>query len=166
MWPNEDKITYIMSHYDEMITELKKKPSLKPFLDMTFAPFPEGEFTVEDVLSMVVRFYIQALQEKEERGFRRYKIQQLFMSIVEDYLPKMDKMHTIEGAYKEIKEQDPDTAITKYRIRKTVTEGYVPSRKAGNKYLVNVAKLLGYFASDSLGTRRKFDEYLKTTSNA
>ena len=113
MWPNEDKITYIMSHYDEMITELKKKPSLKPFLDMTFAPFPEGEFTVEDVLSMVVRFYIQALQEKEERGFRRYKIQQLFMSIVEDYLPKMDKMRTIEGAYKEIKEQDPDTAITK-----------------------------------------------------
>lgn len=86
--PNEDKITYIMNHYDEMITELKKKPSLKPFLDMAFAPFPEGEFTVEDVLSMVVRFYIQALQEKEERGFRRYKIQQLFMSIVEDYLPK------------------------------------------------------------------------------
>lgn len=61
----------------------------------------------------------------------------------------MDKMRTIEGAYKEIKELDPDTAITKYRIRKTVTGGYVPSRKAGNKYLVNVAKLLAYFASDS-----------------
>lgn len=55
------------------------------------------------------------------------------------------KIRTMETAYKEIKEMDPNTAITKWAIRKAVTEGCVPSRRVGNKYVFNMDTLLGYF---------------------
>ena len=51
----------------------------------------------------------------------------------------------METAYQEIKEMDPDTAITKWSIRRAVTEGYIPSRRVGNKYVFNLDTLLDYF---------------------
>lgn len=55
------------------------------------------------------------------------------------------KFRTMETAYKEIKEMDPNTAITKWAIRRAVTEGAVPSRRVGNKYVFNMDALLDYF---------------------
>ena len=55
------------------------------------------------------------------------------------------KIKTMETAYQDIKEMDPNTAITKWAIRKAVTEGYVPSRRVGNKYVFNLDALLDYF---------------------
>ncbi|MCR4669179.1 MAG: hypothetical protein K5774_07420 [Clostridia bacterium] len=55
------------------------------------------------------------------------------------------KVRTIETAYKEIKEIDPKTAITKWAIRQAVSGGCVPSRRVGNKYLVSLDTLLDYF---------------------
>jgi hypothetical protein len=58
---------------------------------------------------------------------------------------KEKKLRTIDGAYKEIVEMDPNTAITKWAIRRAVSEGYVPSRRVGKKYLFNLDTLLDYF---------------------
>ena len=55
------------------------------------------------------------------------------------------RIRTMETAYKEIKEMDPGTAITKWAIRKAVTEGIVPSRRVGSKYVFNLDALLDYF---------------------
>ena len=56
-----------------------------------------------------------------------------------------ERTGTMETAYKEIKEMDPGTAITKWAIRKAVTEGFVPSRRVGSKYVFNLDALLDYF---------------------
>ena len=57
---------------------------------------------------------------------------------------KISRMRTMETAYKEIKEMDPGTAITRWAIRRAVSEGYVPSRRVGNKYVFNLDTLLDY----------------------
>ena len=58
---------------------------------------------------------------------------------------KISRMRTMETAYKEIKEMDPGTAITRWAIRRAVSEGYFPSRRVGNKYVFNLDTLLDYF---------------------
>ena len=58
---------------------------------------------------------------------------------------EMIKLRTMETAYQAIKEMDPDTAITRWAIRQAVTGGYVPSRRVGNKYVINLDSLLDYF---------------------
>ena len=68
----------------------------------------------------------------------------------------MTKLRTIEGAYLEIKEQDPKTAITKHSIRQAVTSGAVPSKKAGRKYIVNVDCVIAYFSDEEFEHIRGF----------
>ena len=58
---------------------------------------------------------------------------------------KDKKIRTIDGAYKEIVDMDPDTAITKWAIRTAVSEGYIPSRRVGRKYVFNMDALYDYF---------------------
>lgn len=58
---------------------------------------------------------------------------------------RTSRMRTMETAYKEIKEMDPDSAITKWAIRQIVSGGYIPSRRVGNKYVFNLDTLLDYF---------------------
>ena len=53
----------------------------------------------------------------------------------------MCKYRTIKGAYEEIKLKDADTALTLYRIRKMVTAGEIPAKKAGNKYIIDLDEL-------------------------
>lgn len=57
----------------------------------------------------------------------------------------ISKLRTMKTAYEEIKKMDPGTAITEWAIRKAVTEGYVPSRRVGNKYVFNLDSLIDYF---------------------
>jgi len=61
-----------------------------------------------------------------------------------------EKFRTIQGAYQEIIRDDPDTAITLRAIRRAVTEGYVPSKRVGNKYVVAMSKLYAYFGGDEV----------------
>ncbi len=57
----------------------------------------------------------------------------------------ISKLRTMKTAYEEIIKMDPGTAITEWAIRKAVTEGYIPSRRVGNKYVFNLDALLDYF---------------------
>lgn len=61
-----------------------------------------------------------------------------------------DKFRTIQGAYEEIINEDPNTAITLRAIRRAVTEGYVPSKRVGNKYVVGMSKIYAYFGGDEV----------------
>jgi len=53
-------------------------------------------------------------------------------------------MRTIKGALKEIKEEDPASAITKYWLRKAIKTQEIPSIKAGCKYLINMDNIDAY----------------------
>ena len=55
------------------------------------------------------------------------------------------KLRTIKTAYEEIKKMDPGTAITEWAIKRVVTEGYIPSRRVGKKYVFNLDTLIDYF---------------------
>lgn len=59
----------------------------------------------------------------------------------------MFRIRLIKEAYQEIKDKDPDTAITMYYIRNLIVSGTVPSTKAGRKYLVNMDILENYLSN-------------------
>lgn len=60
----------------------------------------------------------------------------------------MPKMRTIQEAAAEIKERDPNTAITPYAIRQMVLNGNLPHIKAGKKYLINLDVLERYLCNE------------------
>lgn len=66
----------------------------------------------------------------------------------------MKRIRTIDGCYREIKEEDPNSAITLRAIRRAVSEGDIPSRRIGSgkgwKYLVNLDDVVFYFAGGEL----------------
>lgn len=55
-------------------------------------------------------------------------------------------IRTIEQAYRQIKEKDPDTAISKNYVRTLVKNGEIPSTKAGTKFLIDVEVLEAYIS--------------------
>lgn len=57
----------------------------------------------------------------------------------------MCRVRTIRETANIIKDMDPDTQLTEKTIRKMVSEGTIPSLKTGNKYLINVDKLIEMF---------------------
>lgn len=50
----------------------------------------------------------------------------------------MQRMRTIEKAYRYLKEQDPETDLTKTAFRTFINEGYIPIIRVGCKTLVNL----------------------------
>ena len=58
----------------------------------------------------------------------------------------MARIRTIEKAYEEIRQLDPNTCITKHRIRQLVINGDIPSQKAGSRYLLDLDRLLKYLS--------------------
>jgi hypothetical protein len=56
-------------------------------------------------------------------------------------------MRTIVSAAALIREIDPDTGITPFRLRAWVLEGRIPHVRAGNKRLINVDILLNLLAA-------------------
>ena len=60
----------------------------------------------------------------------------------------MTRMRTIDQAYEEIKLADPKSPVTKHYIRLLAKQGLVPTRKAGNKYLINYDRLENYLSGD------------------
>lgn len=50
----------------------------------------------------------------------------------------MQRIRTIDQAYDEIKEKDPQTALSRYMVRQMVRQGVVPSLQLGKKQLIDV----------------------------
>lgn len=60
----------------------------------------------------------------------------------------MPRMRTIAEAAKELKEQDPLTAVTPYAIRQMVLKGDIPCIHAGKKRLINMDTLERFLSVD------------------
>lgn len=58
----------------------------------------------------------------------------------------MQRMRLISEAYNYIKDQDPDTCITKTGFRRLINEGRIPVFQIGNKKLVNLDHVDRFFA--------------------
>ena len=56
----------------------------------------------------------------------------------------MSRIRSISDAHKLLVQEDPDTAVTEYFIRKLVTEGSIPSFKTGNKTIFDYDVLRAY----------------------
>ena len=67
----------------------------------------------------------------------------------------MARFRTIEKAHEEIRQADPNTCLTKYRIRQLIVDGILPSRKAGSKYLLDLDGLTEYLKGEGLHEQRK-----------
>lgn len=53
----------------------------------------------------------------------------------------MDKVRTIKGAIRDIKNQDPESPLTVSVLRRWILSGELPVIKTGNKYLINMEVL-------------------------
>ena len=56
----------------------------------------------------------------------------------------MPRMRTIQEAAKELRETDPNTALTRYAIRQMVLNGTIPCINVGKKRLINMDVLEGF----------------------
>lgn len=54
------------------------------------------------------------------------------------------RLRSIHSLYQMIKEQDPETEVTEYLIRKLVFGGHIPSVITGNKRLASFEDLCAY----------------------
>ena len=59
----------------------------------------------------------------------------------------MSRMRLIKDAFLQIKQDDPDTALTLNALRGIVKSGEIPVIKSGRKTLVNYDELQRYLAS-------------------
>lgn len=58
----------------------------------------------------------------------------------------MQRMRLINEVYDYIKQQDPDTCITKTGFRRLINEGKIPVLQNGNKKVVNLDHVDRFFA--------------------
>lgn len=64
----------------------------------------------------------------------------------------MPRMRTIQEAAAELKQSDPNTAVTAYAIRQMVLNGTIPCIYAGKKRLINIDLL-----EEFLSQKGRFD---------
>lgn len=60
----------------------------------------------------------------------------------------MARIRTIKKAYEEISKADPNTCLTEHHIRQLAINGNIPTTKAGNKYLLDLDKLIEYLGRE------------------
>lgn len=60
----------------------------------------------------------------------------------------LPRMRTLDECYTEIKDMDPNTAISKYFIRNLALSGKIPCIKSGSKRLINLDALIEYIAKE------------------
>lgn len=58
------------------------------------------------------------------------------------------RIRTIKNAYREIREQDPNTCITEWFLRQLITGGAIPSIRAGTKWLVDLDVIEEYISEE------------------
>lgn len=64
----------------------------------------------------------------------------------------MCRMRSIRDTAKYFRENDPDTEITEFTLRKMISEGTIPAIKTGNKFLVNLDAVLERFGADQVNS--------------
>lgn len=74
------------------------------------------------------------------------------------------RMRTLDQCAKYFKEQDPETTVTRYRIRQVVLNGTIPHVMCGNKYLVNLDRVIEYFTGPELESEKKTEQEKKLES--
>lgn len=47
-------------------------------------------------------------------------------------------IRTIKGAVEELRKSDPETPVSEGMLRRWIIAGELPSRKSGNKYLIDM----------------------------
>ena len=52
------------------------------------------------------------------------------------------RMRSVKETARILKEQDPNTELTEYTLRKLISEGTLPVIRTGTKFLINVDLLL------------------------
>lgn len=57
------------------------------------------------------------------------------------------RMRTIRQTMEYLRENDPETAITDWGLRKLVKSGQLKTHRSGNKYLINLDNLLEFLNS-------------------
>ena len=57
------------------------------------------------------------------------------------YLPRM---RTLDECYRKLKQLDPNTAVSKYFVRRLALSGAIPTVKCGCKRLINLDGLIAY----------------------
>lgn len=53
----------------------------------------------------------------------------------------MARMRTLSETMDYIRQQDPETCITLYALRRKVKSGEIPAWRSGNKYLIDIDSL-------------------------
>lgn len=52
---------------------------------------------------------------------------------------------TVRGTVDYIKKMDPESNITEYAVRQAIRDGAIPARRVGNRYIIDVYKVIRYF---------------------
>lgn len=65
------------------------------------------------------------------------------MEIIKNH-PTIPRMRTVKEAAAELKELDPHTALSEWRIRELALSGVLPRVQAGKKLLINLDILIEY----------------------
>ena len=60
------------------------------------------------------------------------------------------RMRGIKAALAEVRQADPNTALTERALRRMVLSGELPSVRIGTKYLLNLDLLFGYLSGTSV----------------
>lgn len=60
----------------------------------------------------------------------------------------LSRMRTLDEAFRELKQLDPDTCISKFFLRQLALSGKVPTLMCGRKRLINFDRLLDYLSGD------------------
>ena len=61
----------------------------------------------------------------------------------------MTRMRTIDQAIAQLRQDDPQSCLTRHALRQMVLSGAVPHVRAGQKYLVNYDGLLSVLAGEA-----------------
>lgn len=69
------------------------------------------------------------------------------------------KLRLISEAYNDIKEQDKNTALTLYGLKRLVKEGVIPSVKIGTKTLIDISKLPLYLEGKNPASETEILDY-------
>ncbi len=67
----------------------------------------------------------------------------------------MPRMRTIKEAHQELKQLDPNTAVTEYYIKQLVLSGQIPFVMAGRKRLLNFDALLSYLENPAQNSNQE-----------
>lgn len=64
------------------------------------------------------------------------------------------RMRSVRETARILKENDPETELTEYTLRKMISEGTIPVVRTGTKFLINVDLLLNMFGNPADGSAK------------